>query len=209
MIANANAGLRWLDRATPDLAEAKAALEKVVTGGHRAEAMIGNVRARFKKDPRTWTSVDINNLIREALAFVRDDLQTHQIVVQADWNERLPPIRGDRIQLQEVLLNLITNAIDAMAANDRERVLCVRCESHDARSVMVSVEDTGKGVEPSAIDRIFTPLFTTKAHGMGIGLSICRSIIEAHEGRLWVTANLPRGASFHFTVPTHPNSRSS
>src|SRR3954451_13979391 len=96
-----------------------------------------------------------------------------------------------------------------MATEDRERVLCVRSEVHDSRSVMVSVEDTGKGVEPSAIDRIFDPLFTTKAHGMGMGLSICRSIIEAHGGRLWVTANLPRGAIFHFSVPAHPDSASS
>ena len=206
MITNAGAGLRWLDRVTPDLDEAKAALKKVVTDGHRADAVIENVRALFKKDARTWTSLDVNNLIREALGRVRDDLQTHRIVVQAERNERSPRIKGDQIQLQQVLVNLLTNAIDAMATNDRERVLCVRCEVHDSGSVMVSVEDTGKGVEPSAADRIFSPLFTTKAHGMGMGLSICRSIVEAHEGRLWATANLPRGAIFHFTVPAHPNS---
>ena len=204
MITNAGAGLRWLDRVTPDLDEAKAALKKVVTDGHRADAVIENVRALFKKDARTWTSLDVNNLIREALGLVRDDLQTHRIVVQAERNERSPRIKGDQIQLQQVLVNLLTNAIDAMATNDRERVLCVRCEVHDSGSVMVSVEDTGKGVEPSAADRIFSPLFTTKAHGMGMGPSICRSIVEAHEGRLWATANLPRGAIFHFTVPAHP-----
>jgi signal transduction histidine kinase len=204
MITNAGAGLRWLDRVTPDLDEAKAALKKVVTDGHRADAVIENVRALFKKDARTWASLDVNNLIREALGLVRDDLQTHRIVVQAERNERSPRIKGDQIQLQQVLVNLLTNAIDAMATNDRERVLCVRCEVHDSGSVMVSVEDTGKGVEPSAADRIFSPLFTTKAHGMGMGLSICRSIVEAHEGRLWATANLPRGAIFHFTVPAHP-----
>jgi signal transduction histidine kinase len=204
MITNAGAGLRWLDRVTPDLDEAKAALKKVVTDGHRADAVIENVRALFKKDARTWASLDVNNLIREALGLVRDDLQTHRIVVQAERNERSPRIKGDQIQLQQVLVNLLTNAIDAMATNDRERVLCVRCEVHDSGSVMVSVEDTGKGVEPSAADRIFSPLFTTKAHGMGLGLSICRSIVEAHEGRLWATANLPRGAIFHFTVPAHP-----
>jgi signal transduction histidine kinase len=208
MITNAGAGLRWLDRVTPDLDEAKAALKKVVTDGHRADAVIENVRALFKKDARTWTSLDVNNLIREALGLVRDDLQTHRIVVQAERNERSPRIKGDQIQLQQVLVNLLTNAIDSMATNDGERVLCVKSEVHDSGSVMVSVEDTGKGVEPSAADRIFSPLFTTKAHGMGMGLSICRSIVEAHEGRLWATANLPRGAIFHFTVPAHPNSRS-
>jgi signal transduction histidine kinase len=204
MITNAGAGLRWLDRVTPDLDEAKAALKKVVTDGHRADAVIENVRALFKKDARTWTSLDVNNLIREALGLVRDDLQTHRIVVQAERNERSPRIKGDQIQLQQVLVNLLTNAIDSMATNDGERVLCVKSEVHDSGSVMVSVEDTGKGVEPSAADRIFSPLFTTKAHGMGMGLSICRSIVEAHEGRLWATANLPRGAIFHFTVPAHP-----
>ena len=172
MITNAGAGLRWLDRVTPDLDEAKAALKKVVTDGHRADAVIENVRALFKKDARTWTSLDVNNLIREALGLVRDDLQTHRIVVQVERNERSPRIIGDQIQLQQVLVNLLTNAIDAMATNDRERVLCVRCEVHDSGSVMVSVEDTGKGVEPSAADRIFSPLFTTKARGMGMGLSV-------------------------------------
>jgi signal transduction histidine kinase len=208
MTNNAYAGLRWLDRAAPDLDEAKAALQGIVTGGHRAGAMIDNIRASFKRDARTWTSLDVNNLIREALALARDDLQTHRIAVRADCNEWFPRIEADQVQLHQVLENLITNAIDSMATEDGERVLCVRSEVHDSGSVMVSVEDTGKGVEPSAIDRIFNPLFTTKAHGMGMGLSICRSIIEAHGGRLWVTANLPRGAIFHFTVPAHPDSAS-
>jgi signal transduction histidine kinase len=105
-----------------------------------------------------------------------------------------------------VLVNLITNAIDSMATEDGQRVLSLRSEVQDSGSVMVSVGDTGKGVQPSAIDRIFNPLFTTKAHGMGMGLAICRSIIDAHGGRLWMTANLPRGAIFHFSVPTHPDS---
>src|SRR6266545_6899739 len=134
----------------------------------------------------------------------RDDLQTHRIAVQADYNQWFPRIEGNQVQLHQVLVNLITNAIDSMASEDGERVLSLRSEVDGSGSVMVSVEDTGKGVEPSAIDRIFNPLFTTKAHGMGMGLAICRSIIDAHGGRLWVTANLPRGAIFHFSVPAHP-----
>jgi signal transduction histidine kinase len=208
MTINASAGLRWLDRAAPDLDAVKTALERIVADGHRAGAVIENIRSFFKKDARTWTSLDVNNLIREALALVRDDLQTRRIAVQADCNEGLPLIKGDQVQLLQVLVNLITNGVDSMATEDRERVLCVRSEVRDSGSVMVSVQDTGKGIEPSAIDRIFDPLFTTKAHGMGMGLSICRSIIDAHGGRLWVTANLPRGAIFHFTVPTHPDSAS-
>src|SRR5262252_5842100 len=204
----ANASLRWLDRAAPDLDEAKAALQQIVTSGHRADAVIENIRALFKRDARTRTSLDVNNLIREALALVHDDLQTHRIAVQADYDQWFPRIEGNQVQLQQVLVNLITNAIDSMATEDGQRVLSLRSEVHDSGSVMVSVEDTGKGVEPSAIDRIFNPLFTTKAHGMGMGLAICRSIIDAHGGRLWMTANLPRGAIFHFSVPAHPDSAS-
>ena len=204
----ANASLRWLDRAAPDLDEAKAALQRIVTSGHRAGTVIENIRAIFKRDGRTRTSLDVNNLIREALALVHDDLQTHRIAVQADYDQWLPRIEGNQVQLQQVLVNLITNAIDSMATEDGQRVLSLRSEVHDSGSVMVSVEDTGKGVEPSAIDRIFNPQFTTKAHGMGMGLAICRSIIDAHGGRLWMTANLPRGAIFHFSVPAHPDSAS-
>jgi signal transduction histidine kinase len=139
---------------------------------------------------------------------VRDDLQTHRIAVQADYNQWFPRIEGNQVQLLQVLVNLITNAIESMATEDGERVLSLSSEVHDYGSVMVSVEDTGKGVEPSAIDRIFNPLFTTKAQGMGMGLAICRSIIDAHGGRLWMTANLPRGAIFHFMLPAQLDSAS-
>ena len=208
IIMYADASLRWLDRAPPDLDEAKAALQRVVTSGDRAGAVIENIRALFKRDGRTRTSLDVNNLIREALAIVHDDLQRHRIAVQADYDQRFPRIEGNQVQLQQVLVNLITNAIDSMATEDGQRVLSLRSEVHDSGSGMVSVEDTGKGVEPSAIDRIFNPLFTTKAHGMGMGLAICRSIIDAHGGRLWMTANLPRGAIFHFSVPAPPDGAS-
>jgi signal transduction histidine kinase len=208
MTMNANASLRWLDRAAPEIDEAKAALQRIVTNGHRAGAVIENIRALFKRDARPRTSLDVNTLIREALVLVRDDLQTHRIAVQADYNQLSPRIEGNQVQLQQVLVNLITNAIDSMATEDGERVLSLRSKVHDSGSLIVSVEDTGKGVEASAIDRIFNPLFTTKAQGMGMGLAICRSIIEAHGGRLWMTANLPRGAIFHFTLPAHPDSAS-
>src|SRR5262249_5736645 len=157
-------------------------LQALVICGHRAGALYENIRALFKSDARTRTSVDVNNLIREALTLVHDDLQTYRIAVQADYDQWFPRIEGNQVQLQQVLVNLITNAIDSMATEDGQRVLSLRSEVHDSGSVMVSVEDTGKGVEPSAIDRIFNPLFTTKAHGMGMGLAICRSIIDAHGG---------------------------
>jgi signal transduction histidine kinase len=200
MIMNADAGLRWLDRAMPDLDEAKAAFKKIVADGHRAGAVIGSIRAIFKNDVRNRTSLDVNDLIGEALALVRGELQRHRILVQAEPNAQVPPVRGDRIQLQQVLLNLITNAIASMAAKDEPRVLCVTSDVHDDGGVKVSVADTGTGIGPEHIDRIFNPLFTTKSDGMGMGLSICRSIIEAHDGRIWVAPNKPRGAVFQFVL---------
>jgi signal transduction histidine kinase len=199
---NADAGLGWLNRATPDLDEAKAAFKRIAVDGHRAGAVIGSIRAIFKKDVRTRTSLDINELIWEALGLVRGELQTHRVSVQAEPNEQLPRVKGDRVQLQQVLLNLTTNAIESMAAREGERVLDVKSEVHASGGVMVSVRDTGMGVDPKDIDRIFNPLFTTKTHGMGMGLSICRSIIEAHEGRLWAVPNTPHGTVFHFILPT-------
>jgi signal transduction histidine kinase len=198
MITNADAGLRWLERSMPD--EAKAAFEQIVADGHRAAAVIGSIRAIFKKDSRNRTSLDINQLIGEALALTRGDLQRHRIQVQAEPNAQLPQVRGDRIQLQQVLLNLITNAIDSMAAKDGPRVLCVRSEVHDGGTIIVSVADTGTGLGSQEHERIFNPLFTTKSDGMGMGLSICRSIIEAHDGRLWVAPNKPEGAVFQFML---------
>src|SRR3954453_9339146 len=203
MTMDAGTSLRWLDRATPNIDEAKAALQQIVKNGHRMGAVIDNIRTLFKTEPGIRTSLDVNNLIREALALVRYDLQTHRVVVQTDYNESLPPIEGNEVQLQQVLVNLITNAIDSMATEDGDRVLSLRSKVCDSGSLMVSVEDLGEGVEPRAIDLIFKPQFTTKVHGMGMGLSICRSIIEAHGGQLWVTANLPRGTIFHFTLPAH------
>jgi|GEM_PF-403170 len=200
MITNADASLRWLDRSTPDLDEAKASLKQIVADGHRAAAVIESIRAIFKKDARNRTSLDINDLIGEALALTRGDLQRHRILVQAEPNEQLPQVRGDRIQLQQVLLNLITNAIDSMAAKDGARILGVRSEVRDGANVIVSVADTGTGIGSQELERIFNPLFTTKSGGMGMGLSICRSIIEAHDGQLWVAPNKPEGAVFQFML---------
>ena len=200
MITGADAGFRWLDRTTPDLDEAKAAFKHIIHAGHRAGAVIDGIRAIFKKDARNRTSLDINDLIGEALALVRDELQKHRVSVQAERNEQLPRVKGDRVQVQQVLLNLITNAIDSMAAKDGSRVLCVRSEVHDGGGVIVSVADTGTGIGPQELERIFNPLFTTKSGGMGMGLSICRSIIEAHDGQLWVAPNKPEGAVFQFML---------
>lgn len=207
IIASANAGLNWLDRNEPGLDNARNALRRVVSIGHRADAMIEDIRTHFKADARPRISLDINNVILEALAVVRDKLRTSGVVVQLGLGKRLPQIRGNRIQLQQVLVNLITNAIDSMATADAKRVLSVRSEVHTSGYVMVSVEDTGSGLDAGAADRIFSPMFTTKRDGMGMGLSICRTIVEAHEGRLWATSK-GLGAIFHFTVPVDPGSLS-
>ncbi len=161
--------------------------------------MIEGIRTIFKKEDRKSASLDLNDLIRETLALVQENLVKHRILAEAELDQRLPQITGDRIQLQQVLVNLITNATDSMAAVGGARVLSVKSEIHDDGHVMISVADTGRGIGPQDIDRIFNPLFTTKPDGMGMGLSICRSIVEAHDGRLWAAANTPRGAIFHFS----------
>jgi signal transduction histidine kinase len=200
MVTNADAGFRFLDRSTPNLDKAKEAFKRVAADGHRAGEMVENIRANFKSDQRAKTSIDVNELIRHSLALERGDLQKHRILVQAGPNTQLPEVRGNRVQLQQVLLNLITNAIDAMAAKDEPRVLLVKSEAHEGTGVVVSVADTGAGINSQDIDQIFNPLFTTKSDGMGMGLSICRAIVEAHNGRLWVIPNTPRGAVFQFTL---------
>jgi signal transduction histidine kinase len=203
MVTSADAGLRFLDRATPNLDKAMQALRNIVADGHRAAAVVANIRANFKTDAQERTSFDVNDLIQEALALGRGDLQQHGILVQTEPTRQLPEIRGNRVQLQQVLLNLIMNAIDAMAADGGPRVLTVRSEAYEADRVLVSVADTGAGISSVHSDRIFNPLFTTKAGGMGLGLSISRAIIEAHEGQLWFAANSPRGAILQFTLQAH------
>jgi signal transduction histidine kinase len=201
MVINAGAGLRWLDRATPDLDKAKTAFRRIAADGHRAGAVIDGVRTSFRKDAGNRTSLDINDLVAGALALTRDDLERHRILLEVEMDARLPRVRGDQIQLQQVLLNLITNAIHAMAAKEGVRILRVRSEIHDD-GVVVSVADTGTGIGSETIARIFDPLFTTKSDGMGMGLSICRSIVESHDGRLWFDPNKPEGADFRFKLLT-------
>jgi len=201
MIANADAALNWLTRAVPDLAEVKAALTHISADGHRAGAVIAGIRAMFKKDVGARTTFDVNEIVRGVLALVDDDLERHRVSVQVELADSLPWVKGDHVQLQQVLLNLTTNAIESMATTDGARALGVTSEIDASGGVMVSVRDTGTGVAPEDVDRIFTPLFTTKRDGMGMGLSISRSIIEAHDGRLWSAPNAPCGSVFHFVLP--------
>jgi len=202
MVTTADAGLRFLDRTTPNLDKAIQAFRNISADGHRAAAVVANIRANFKTEVQERTSFDVDELIQESLALGRGDLQQHGILVQTETRKRLPEIAGNRVQLQQVLLNLITNAADAMAANDSPRILTVRSEAYESDRVLVSVADTGAGISSEHSDRIFNPLFTTKSGGMGLGLSISRAIIEAHEGQLWFSANTPCGAVFQFTLQT-------
>ena len=203
IVTTADAGLRFLDRSTPNLERAIEAFKRIVADGHRAGAVVESIRTNLRNDVQDRTSVDVNELIQEALALERGDLQKYRILVQAEPHNALPAVRGNRVQLQQVLLNLIMNAIDAMASKDEPRVLRVKSEPFEGNRVMVSVADTGTGISVPNADRIFSPLFTTKPDGMGMGLSICRAIIEAHEGRLWFAPNTPRGAVFQFTLHTN------
>ena len=203
MITRAETGLRRLDRQNPDVDKAKEEFRHIAADGHRAGGVIDSIRANFKKDVRVRTLLDINDLVGETVALLHDDLTSHRVSLEAEPGAELPYVTGDRIQLQQVLLNLITNAIEFMAAADGSRVLSVRSGLRDDGDIVVSVADTGIGIGSRETERIFNPLFTTKTGGMGMGLSICRSIIEAHDGQLSVFPNSPRGAVFQFAL--HPS----
>ena len=201
MVTGVNAALRWLSRENPEIGRARDALGQVVTAGLRAGEIITNLRAMFKSDSHEIIPTDINKLIGTILALVYMDLRKHSIEYQESLAEQLPPVMGNEVQLQQVILNLVMNAIEAMKSADY-CVLSIKSESSGHDSIRVSIEDTGSGIDLSNRDRIFKPLFTTKAHGMGMGLAICRAIIESHNGKIWVSVGASRGAIFQFELPT-------
>jgi PAS domain S-box-containing protein len=202
IVTNGNAGLRWLDRPAPDLAEVRAALERMVTEGHRASEIISSIRAMFGKEQQQRNSVSIDDLIREVLSTLLGDLKSCAIALRLELLDGLHPVAADRIQLRQVLLNLVTNAMDAMkAVEDRPRVLRIRSEGLEQQWVVISVEDTGTGISAENKDRIFDAFFTTKSDGMGLGLSICRSIVEAHGGWLSASSAHPHGSTFQVMLP--------
>jgi signal transduction histidine kinase len=204
IVTNSEAGLRWLGGATPDLGEVRAALTRIARNSHRASEVIGRIRTMLKKEIDERVLLDFNALVEEVLVFVRGEIDDHNIVVQTQLQRDLPKIFADRIQLQQVVLNLILNGIDAMASTgDRERRLKIRSEQDEHSTVMLLVEDAGKGIDTQIRDRIFETFFTTKAHGMGMGLSICRSIVASHGGRLLVSAAHPYGTVFQVELPVH------
>jgi PAS domain S-box-containing protein len=201
---NAHAALRFLAGDPPDLAEVREALECVVNDTYRAGDIVGRIRDQVKKVPPRMEGVELNDAIEEVIALVRGELSKHRVSVQMQLAEGLSPVHGDRVQLQQVMLNLILNAIEAIISVDDEvRELVISTESSPSEGLLVAVGDSGPGVAPEDRERIFESFYTTKASGVGIGLSICRSIIDAHGGRLWADAHQPRGAVFRFTLPAH------
>ncbi len=203
IIASGNAGLRWLTRKDPDLDEVEKALQGIVDDGLRAADIITSIRGMFRKDNHERLLLSVNDLVREVLTLIHGDLERRQIILRSEFHDALPKITGERVPLQQVLLNLIMNAADAMSAvTGRERLLTIQAAPNEHTSVRVTVEDTGCGIDQAHVDRIFDPFFTTKSHGMGLGLSICRSIIEAHGGRLWALPRSPFGTAFHLTLPS-------
>jgi C4-dicarboxylate-specific signal transduction histidine kinase len=201
-VTDANTCLRWLTRDQPDLEEAREASLRVVKDATRAAEIIDRIRLLFKKGSPQREMVDVNEVIREMIVLLRNQATRYSIFVQTDLAPDIPQIMGDRVQLQQVLMNLIVNSIDAMKVVDGTRNLSIKSQLTKNEQVMLSVSDTGVGLPPQQADQIFNAFFTTKVHGTGMGLRISRTIIESHGGRLWATENSPRGASFHFTLPT-------
>jgi PAS domain S-box-containing protein len=201
-VIGAQAALRWLDAQPPDLKEVRQALERVVKDGYRAGAVLGRIRGIVKKAPSRMDGVDINEAVREVIELTRGEAVKNGVAVQTEIANGLPLIEGDRVQLQQVLLNLIMNAFEAMSdVSDGAREVLISTRNAGTNGVLVAVRDSGPGLAPAVAERVFSPFYTTKPTGLGIGLSISHSIIEAHGGRLWVNENLPRGVTFQFTVP--------
>jgi C4-dicarboxylate-specific signal transduction histidine kinase len=199
--ANGSAALRWLRRATPDLDEAQVSMERVVGAAHHASDVIDTIRSMFKRSDQKKGAFGINVLIEEVLAVLHNDFLRRKIIVQTRLGTGLPAVMANRVQLQQVILNLCVNAADAMdSVTDRVRVLKVMSE-RQASGVSITVEDSGVGVEPKNIERIFEPFYTTKSDGMGMGLSICRSIIEEHGGRLFATPGRICGLAIEISLP--------
>jgi signal transduction histidine kinase len=202
MVTNVRAGLRWLGAATPNLEEARTAFQNVLKDGNRAAEVIDSVRAMFKKEQTDKTLLHMNDLIGSVLYLLRDELEPQHIVLRTNLDSQLPLVQGNRGELQQVILNLVRNAADAMSkVSDRPRVLTVKSEIQPPNDVLISIGDTGTGIDREDIDHIFEAFFTTKSNGMGIGLSICKSIIEDHSGRLWALPNLKHGSVFNISLP--------
>jgi C4-dicarboxylate-specific signal transduction histidine kinase len=204
VVTGSNAALRWLSRATPDLEAARRSIERVGRDADRAGEIIGRIRDLIRKAPPRKDRIDIGDAIRDVVALTRSEALKNGVSVQTQLADGLPFVQGDRVQLQQVMLNLMVNAIQAMSAvTDATRDLHIAAMNAAAEGTRVMVRDSGPGLRTDEVERVFEPFYTTKTDGMGMGLSICRAIIEGHGGRLWAIPNEPRGAVFQFTLPTY------
>jgi len=202
VVTNADTCLRWLAKDPPDLDETREAAERIVSAGHRAADIIRTIRTLARKSATEVTRFDVNSAISDVLALTSGELRRYDVLLETQLSAGLEPVSGDRGQIQQVILNLTVNAIEAMTAGRHTpRVLRVSSQMAGRNNVLIAVADTGTGLDPTTVDGIFDAFFTTKPDGMGMGLSICRSIVEAHGGRLWASSNSPRGSIFQFTVP--------
>lgn len=203
IVTNGEAGLRWLDRDVPQLGEVRAAIGRMICDGKRADQVIQRLRALARKVPLQAKPLDLNKVINEAVILVQREVSNYRVVLQLELATDLPLVAGDRVELQQVIINLMVNGMQAMeSVVDRPRDLVIRSAPYDGRAVLVSVQDSGSGIAPDDMKRLFTTFFTTKPNGMGMGLSICRSIIEAHAGRVWASNNAGPGTSFQFALPS-------
>jgi C4-dicarboxylate-specific signal transduction histidine kinase len=204
VVSNASAGLRWLAGDVPNLEEAREGLRRIVRDGKRAGEVIARIRALTRKAATPTEKLDVNQTIGEVLALTGDEAKRKSVTIQTRFADDVFPVLGDRVQLQQVMLNLVMNAIEAMSSLDEwARELVITTRNIDPDQVQVTVEDSGPGLDPNTTGRIFDPFYTTKPGGMGMGLSISRSIIQAHDGRLWATARDGPGTMFHFTLPKY------
>jgi NO-binding membrane sensor protein with MHYT domain len=204
---NADACMRWLSGDPPNLEEARAAAMGIVKDAMRAAEIINRIRLLFKKGTTQRELLDVNDVIREMIVLLRGEVAQHSVSVRTELAADLPQVMGDRVQLQQVMMNLMSNSIDAMKEVEGLRELAIKSQRAEKEHLMVSVSDTGVGLPTQQADQIFNAFVSTKLHGTGMGLSISRSIIESHSGRLWAADNSPRGASFHLTLPAKVEAR--
>jgi signal transduction histidine kinase len=202
VITNGSACLRWLAGATPNLDEAREAVARIIRDGNRASDVIGRIRTLVRKSRTEQVRLDINEVIQEVVGLIQTEIQKNGVVLRMQLAADLPRVLGDRVQLQQVILNLVMNGIEAMSAvTDRSRDLLLRSYQYESDKVLIAVQDSGIGLQPGSLDHLFEAFFTTKPKGMGMGLAISRSIIEAHGGRLWAVPNDGPGVTFEFALP--------
>lgn len=202
IVTNGNAALRWLQKTPPEIVEAAKNVNQIIAASHRASRVVATIRGMFNKNKDAKIFLDVNEVIEKVVELLHGELNSWRVIVCTDLSQDLPQVSADRVELQQVILNLVINAAEAMSAvSDGSRVLNINSKLRQSGEVVITFEDCGPGVDPKIMHRIFDSFFTTKPQGMGMGLSICRSIIEAHNGRLWVSSSSNHGSVFNILLP--------